>query len=60
MVLYEFQVNKRSGEFGGTVKGLVPDNVNQKLMEKFNIKNNSRGSLCDYRQEQRKLIHRKL
>ena len=24
---------------GGSVKGLVPDNVNQKLMEKFNIKN---------------------
>jgi hypothetical protein len=28
---------------GGTVKGLVPDNVNQKLMEKFNINNNSRA-----------------
>jgi len=27
---------------GGTVKGLVPDNVNQKLMEKFGINNNSR------------------
>jgi pantetheine-phosphate adenylyltransferase len=27
---------------GGTVKGLVPDNVNQKLMGKFNINNNSR------------------
>jgi pantetheine-phosphate adenylyltransferase len=28
---------------GGSVKGLVPDNVNQKLMEKFNINNNNRG-----------------
>jgi pantetheine-phosphate adenylyltransferase len=28
---------------GGTVKGLVPDNVNQRLMQKFNIKNNGRG-----------------
>jgi pantetheine-phosphate adenylyltransferase len=28
---------------GGSVKGLVPDNVNQKLMEKFGINNNSRG-----------------
>ena len=28
---------------GGSVKGLVPDNVNHKLMEKFNIKNNGRG-----------------
>ncbi len=24
---------------GGSVRGLVPDNVNQKLMDKFNIKN---------------------
>ena len=28
---------------GGSVKGLVPDNVNQKLMGKFNINNNNRG-----------------
>jgi pantetheine-phosphate adenylyltransferase len=28
---------------GGSVKGLVPDSVNQKLMEKFNVNNNSRG-----------------
>jgi len=28
---------------GGSVKGLVPDNVNQKLIEKFNINNNNRG-----------------
>ena len=28
---------------GGTVKGLVPENVNQRLMQKFNIKNNGRG-----------------
>ena len=27
---------------GGSVKGLVPDNVNQKLMGKFNINNNNR------------------
>jgi pantetheine-phosphate adenylyltransferase len=24
---------------GGSVKGLVPDSVNQKLMEKFNVNN---------------------
>jgi pantetheine-phosphate adenylyltransferase len=28
---------------GGSVKGLVPDSVNQKLMGKFNVNNNSRG-----------------
>ena len=28
---------------GGSVKGLVPDNVNQRLMQKFNIKHNGRG-----------------
>ena len=28
---------------GGSVKGLVPDSVNQKLMEKFNVNNNGRG-----------------
>jgi pantetheine-phosphate adenylyltransferase len=28
---------------GGTVKGLVPDNVNQMLMQKYNIKNNNNG-----------------
>ena len=30
---------------GGSVKGLVPDSVNQKLMEKFNVNNinNNRG-----------------
>jgi pantetheine-phosphate adenylyltransferase len=28
---------------GGTVKGLVPDNVNQRLMQKYNIKNNNNG-----------------
>ena len=28
---------------GGSVKGLVPDNVNQKLMEKFNVNNNGKG-----------------
>ena len=27
---------------GGSVKGLVPDNVNQRLMEKFNINNNGK------------------
>jgi pantetheine-phosphate adenylyltransferase len=26
---------------GGTVKGLVPDNVNQRLIEKFSVNNNS-------------------
>ena len=30
---------KEVASFGGSVKTLVPDNVNQKLMEKFNIKN---------------------
>ena len=33
---------KEEVSLGGTVKGLVPDNVNQKLMEKFGINNNSR------------------
>jgi pantetheine-phosphate adenylyltransferase, bacterial len=28
---------------GGSVKGLVPDNVNQRLMQKYNIKNNNNG-----------------
>jgi len=33
---------KEVASLGGSVKTLVPDNVNQKLMEKFNI-NNTRG-----------------
>lgn len=33
---------KEVASLGGTVKGLVPDNVNQKLTEKFNT-NNIRG-----------------
>ncbi|PKN10407.1 MAG: pantetheine-phosphate adenylyltransferase [Deltaproteobacteria bacterium HGW-Deltaproteobacteria-7] len=31
---------KEVASLGGTVKALVPDNVNQKLMDKFNIGNN--------------------
>ena len=34
---------KEVASLGGTVKALVPDNVNQKLMEKFNPNNNIRG-----------------
>jgi pantetheine-phosphate adenylyltransferase len=30
---------------GGSVKGLVPDNVNQRLMQKYNIKNNDNGKV---------------
>jgi pantetheine-phosphate adenylyltransferase len=33
---------KEVASLGGSVKGLVPDNVYQKLMEKFNM-NNVRG-----------------
>ena len=33
---------KEVASLGGSVKALVPDNVNQKLMEKFNINNNGR------------------
>jgi pantetheine-phosphate adenylyltransferase len=32
---------KEVASLGGSVKALVPDNVNQKLMEKFNINNNN-------------------
>jgi len=34
---------KEVASLGGTVKALVPDNVNQKLMEKYNPNNNIRG-----------------
>ncbi len=33
---------KEVASLGGSVKGLVPENVNQKLIEKFNINNNRR------------------
>lgn len=32
------QIIKQVASIGGSVKGLVPDNVNQKLLEKFNNK----------------------
>ena len=31
---------KEVASLGGSVKGLVPENVHQKLLEKFNINNN--------------------
>lgn len=33
---------KEVASLGGSVRGLVPENVHQKLMEKFNIKNNGK------------------
>ncbi len=37
------QVIKQVAGLGGSVKGLVPDNVYQKLLVKFNINNNNNG-----------------
>ena len=36
------QIIKEVARMGGTVKGLVPDNVHQKLLEKFNNNNGGR------------------
>ena len=51
---------KEVASLGGTVKGLVPDNVNQKLMEKFNINNNRGVVFAIIIESSKKLIHRKL
>ena len=53
---------KEVASLGGSVKGLVPDNVNQKVNGKIQYQIiMAEGSLCDYRsRDQRKLIHRKL